>query len=110
MKHKLIFRANDQTFTVFKTQDEIIRLLSLEGVELISVNDSGVDVVSTLKKNHDEGLTEQRKLVREKGIETKALADIAGVDKTTMNRWLNKDSSKYYQKVVDLVRKYEERR
>lgn len=111
MEHKLIFKANGQTFTVFKTQEEIVRLLSVDGVELVSINDSGVDFVTSLNlKDKDLKMTPQRKLVRDKGIETKELADFAGIDRSTLTRWFNKDSKKYYDKVSDLVKRFEERR
>lgn len=113
IKHKLIFMMNGKTFTAFKTQKEIIDILSVDGVELISVNDNSVDIVSSMNmkdRRLKNTVTRQRKLQREKGIKNIELQKVAGVSKATICNWLNNDSEEYYQKIVSLIEQIEERR
>lgn len=113
MKHKLIFMVNGQTFTVFKTQNEIINILSVDGVQLVSVNDNSVGMASTMNvkdKRRKKAVTRQRKLQIEKGIKNKELEALAGVTSGTMCYWLDKDDDEHYQKVVDLIEQIEKGR
>lgn len=113
MNHKLIFRMNGQTFTVFKNQNEIARLLMVDGVELVSVNQEKMDFVSSAQqgdmrlKHH---VSRQRKLQREKRITVRQLAKVAGVSENTVQIWLNQEDTEHYQKIVSLIEQIEERR
>ncbi len=40
-KYKVIFEWMGQTVTAYKTQEELSLLLMMDGVKLVSVNDSG---------------------------------------------------------------------
>lgn len=113
MKHKLIFIMNGQTFTVFKTQNEIINILSVDGVQLVSVNDNSVDTVSSMNvkdRQLEKAVTRQRRLQIEKGIKNKELEVLAGVTAGTMCYWLDKDDEQHYQKIVSLIEQIERNR
>jgi len=105
MVYKLTFSFRNKEYTVIRDHDQVEDLLSVDGVKKISL-----EVVSTddkRKKKWNLHHTRQKELIDQKGITARQLSAFCGVTAKTIYKWLSKDDNTHYQKILDIVARYE---
>ncbi|MBQ7992361.1 MAG: helix-turn-helix transcriptional regulator [Solobacterium sp.] len=105
MVYKLTFSFGNKEYTVIRDHDQVEDLLSVDGVKKISL-----EVVSTddkRKKKWNLHHTRQKELIDQKGITARQLSAFCGVTAKTIYKWLSKDDNTHYQKILDIVARYE---
>lgn len=105
MVYKLTFSFRNKEYTVIRDHDQVEDLLSVDGVKKISL-----EVVSTDEKVKIQRTlhhTRQKELIDQKGITARQLSAFCGVTAKTIYKWLSKDDNTHYQKILDIVARYE---
>lgn len=105
MVYKLTFSFRNKEYTVIRDHDQVEDLLSVDGVKKISL-----EVVSTDEKVKIQRTlhhTRQKELIDQKGITARQLSVFCGVTAKTIYKWLSKDDNTHYQKILDIVARYE---
>ena len=90
---------------MIRDHDQVEDLLSVDGVKKISL-----EVVSTDEKVKIQRTlhhTRQKELIDQKGITARQLSAFCGVTAKTIYKWLSKDDNTHYQKILDIVARYE---
>lgn len=105
MVYKLTFSFMNKEYTVIRDHDQVEDILSVDGVEQLSL-----EVISTddkRKKEWNLHHTKQKELIDQKGITARQLSAFCGVTVKTIYKWLSKDDNKHYQKILDIVARFE---
>lgn len=105
MTYKVVVEFNGKQITVEKTQEQVAELILIDGVKLLSLELASTEEKQKQWNRHD---TKQFALIRKKNISVKQLAGVSGRTQRVIYSWLSKDDNEHYQKIADLVKRFEE--